>query len=77
LLRIKKLYEARSSAVKILTGLTQLKGALRDPHVQTFEIYHLALQWRSVLANFKSELKLFGSKFLFEEIDLFETSLKV
>ena len=50
---------------------------LRDPTVKTIEAYKFALQWRQLLVYFKQELKLFGPKFTFEEIDLFEVSLKV
>ena len=77
LLRIKKLFEARTSAIKILACLLQLKNALRDPRIKTIEVYKFALQWRQLLAAFKQELKLFGPKFVYEDIDLFEASLKV
>ena len=43
LLRVRKLFEARSYAIKIISCLIQLKNVLRDPTIKTIEAYKFAL----------------------------------
>ena len=61
LLRLKKLFLARSSAIKILVSLQNLKNSLRNSQIPGTEVYQQALHWRSLLVSFQQELKIFGN----------------
>ena len=70
LLRIKKLYGARTSALRILKTLTAFKNATRGEVANLEELFKQAIALRSSLLEFRQEYKIFGAEFLFEDIDL-------
>lgn len=76
LLRVKKLFAAKSSAAKILRALQTLKSTLRGEY-RAEDIYSQAQHLRSMLITFRSDQKIFGSEFMFEDIDLYSAFEKI
>ena len=72
LLRLKKLYCARTSAVKILRAMVIFKTITRCEEDYLPELFKQAINLRSALLQFRTDFKIFGSEFLYEEIDLYQ-----
>ena len=71
LLRVKKLFGARSSAISILRSLLAFKNASRGVVENTQGLFKQAISMRTSLLEFRSDYKIFGSEFMYEDIDLY------
>lgn len=71
LLRLKKLFGARSSAIKILRSIMRLKAATRCKNDCPQNLFKLAISIRASLLEFQQDYKIFGSEFLFEDVNLY------
>ena len=71
LLRVKKLFGARSSAINILRSLMAFKNASRGQVENTQGLFKQAIFMRTSLLEFRSDYKIFGTEFMYEDIDLY------
>lgn len=72
LLRLKKLYQARGSAIKVLRSLMRLKESTRR-HTDSYQdVFKQTISIRTSLLEFRQDFKIFGAEFIFEDINLYE-----
>jgi len=74
--RLAKLFNAHSSAVRILSAFLKLKQTLSRVHAAA-DVFRQAKQLRSMLKTFRSENSFFGGEFMFEDIDLYRAFEKI